>query len=61
MKKLKMNRRTLLGTGVAASAMTLAAPGILRAADFPERNLSIYIPTREGGGADRNFRAFSSV
>lgn len=57
----KMNRRTLLGTGLAASAMSLATPGILRASNFPERNLSVYIPTREGGGADRNFRAFSSI
>ena len=61
MKKVQMNRRMLLGTGLAASAMSLAAPGILRASSFPERNLSVYIPTREGGGADRNFRAFSSI
>jgi tripartite-type tricarboxylate transporter receptor subunit TctC len=61
MTKLHMNRRTLLGTGLAASGMSLAAPNLLRAADFPERNLSVYIPTAEGGGADRNFRAFTSV
>lgn len=61
MTKLQMNRRTLLGTGLAASTMTLASPRLLRAASYPERNLSVYIPTREGGGADRNFRAFSSI
>lgn len=61
MAKMKMNRRTLLSTGIAASAMTLAMPGLLRASSFPDRNMKVYIPTREGGGADRNFRAFSSV
>ncbi|MEM1074669.1 MAG: tripartite tricarboxylate transporter substrate-binding protein [Pseudomonadota bacterium] len=61
MKTRGLNRRTLLGSGLAASAMTLATPGLLRASSFPDRNLSVYIPTREGGGADRNFRAFSSV
>lgn len=61
MTKTLMTRRTLLSTGAAASALTLASPAILRAAAFPERNLSVYIPTREGGGADRNFRAFTSV
>ncbi|MDU8911926.1 tripartite tricarboxylate transporter substrate-binding protein [Aestuariicoccus sp. MJ-SS9] len=60
-RKTFITRRTLLSTGAAASAMTLAAPGILRAQSFPERNISVYIPTREGGGADRNFRAFTSV
>lgn len=61
MTKSLITRRTLLGTGAAASALTLASPSILRASAFPERNLSVYIPTREGGGADRNFRAFTSV
>ena len=31
------------------------------AADFPERKIQTFIPTRAGGGADRNFRAFSGV
>ncbi len=61
MTKLTMNRRTLLGTGIAASALGLASPSVLRASAYPERNLSVYIPTREGGGADRNFRAFTSI
>ena len=61
MTKFHMNRRTLLRSGIAASAMTLTAPSVLRAAGYPERNISVYIPTREGGGADRNFRAFSSI
>ncbi|MDU8944755.1 tripartite tricarboxylate transporter substrate-binding protein [Ovoidimarina sediminis] len=57
----RLNRRGFLKTGAAASAMALAAPGIARAAGYPERNIKVIIPTREGGGADRNFRAFSSV
>lgn len=61
MTKLHITRRNLLGSGIAASAVALAAPTVLRAGSYPERNLSVYIPTREGGGADRNFRAFSSV
>ena len=59
--KPMITRRTLLGTGAAAATMTLATPGLLRASTFPERNFNVYIPTAEGGGADRNFRAFSSV
>jgi len=61
MTKFHMNRRSVLRSGLAASAVTLASPALLRAANYPERNLSVYIPTREGGGADRNFRAFSSI
>ncbi len=30
-------------------------------AAFPERNIKVYVPTREGGGADRNLRAFTGV
>lgn len=56
-----LNRRKFLGTSIAASGMALAAPHIGRAADYPDRNISVVIPTREGGGADRNFRAFSSI
>lgn len=56
-----MDRRLFLRTSAAATAMTLAAPGIARAQAFPERNINVIIPTAEGGGADRNFRAFTSV
>jgi tripartite-type tricarboxylate transporter receptor subunit TctC len=31
------------------------------AAKFPDRNINVIVPTREGGGADRNLRAFTSV
>lgn len=56
-----LNRRRFLGTSIAATGLTLAAPRIARAADYPDRNISVIIPTREGGGADRNFRAFTSI
>lgn len=57
----KLNRRTFLGTGAAATGLVLAAPHVARAAGYPEGNINVYVPTSEGGGADRNFRAFSSV
>lgn len=60
-KTSHLSRRKFLGTSAAASGLMLAAPNIARAAGYPERNISVIIPTREGGGADRNFRAFSSV
>ena len=47
----------LTAAGVAASAL----PASIFAAGFPERNISVYIPTRAGGGADRNFRNFGGV
>lgn len=65
MKRFKstLNRRQFLGYTSALGATTLAAgwPGTGRAAAFPERNMQVYIPTRAGGGADRNFRSFASV
>ncbi len=59
--KSTMNRRGFLKVG-AASGMALGLPGIVRAAGaYPDHNISVTIPTAEGGGADRNFRAFTSV
>lgn len=45
----------------AASGYTLGGAGAAFAQTFPERNFNIYVPTREGGGADRNLRAFTGV
>jgi putative tricarboxylic transport membrane protein len=59
--KTGLTRRSLLKGGVALGAAGLATPYIARAAGYPERNIEVLIPTREGGGADRNFRAFSQV
>ena len=56
-----LNRRRFLGTGVAASGLALAAPRTAHAQSYPDRNIEVIIPTREGGGADRNFRAFTSI
>ncbi len=62
-KKLDLGRRDVLKGGVAAGALALGS-GLLspaRAAGFPERNIDVIVPTREGGGADRNLRAFTAV
>jgi tripartite-type tricarboxylate transporter receptor subunit TctC len=55
------SRRAILRGGVALAGAGLAAPYVARAADYPARNINVIIPTREGGGADRNFRAFTQV
>ena len=55
--------------GFLKGASALAGAGIVGsvpstqslAAGFPERNLNVYVPTRAGGGADRNLRAFTGV
>jgi tripartite-type tricarboxylate transporter receptor subunit TctC len=60
-RSIEISRRTLLRSGVAATAATLAAPYVARAEEYPSQNIDVVIPTREGGGADRNFRAFTSV
>jgi tripartite-type tricarboxylate transporter receptor subunit TctC len=53
-------RAFLKGTAAAGVAATLPfAPAF--GATFPERNINVYVPTREGGGADRNLRAFTGV
>lgn len=56
-----MNRRGFLKTSAAAAAASgLAAPAAF-AQSYPDQNIEVVIPTREGGGADRLFRAFASV
>lgn len=56
-------RGFIKGWAGALGALALAGPGWRGAfaAGFPERNLDVVIPTREGGDADRLFRAFTSV
>ncbi len=61
-KFIMPSRRSFL----AGSASTVALSGLLPAtsafaAKYPERNISVFVPTREGGGADRNLRAFTSI
>jgi tripartite-type tricarboxylate transporter receptor subunit TctC len=55
------NRRTFLKGATAASAAAALPFGSAFGAEFPSRNMQIYVPTREGGGADRNQRAFTGV
>lgn len=60
----RFDRRDVLrGSAAALGAATLAATpfGSLLAAGYPDRNLKVYVPTRAGGGADRNLRAFTGV
>lgn len=57
-------RRRFLQTGTAALTAAALIPTFGRssmAADFPSGKIDVVIPTREGGGADRLFRAFTSV
>lgn len=60
----RFNRRRFL-TGTAALAGAAMASGPLSrsafAAGYPERNIDVIVPTAEGGGADRNLRAFTAV
>lgn len=58
------DRRTLLKGGAAAlGGAALASSPLFQAfaAEFPSEALKVMVATREGGGADRNLRAFWSV
>jgi tripartite-type tricarboxylate transporter receptor subunit TctC len=56
-------RRFLTGSAAAVGAGLLSGLPASEAfaAKFPSRNIKVYVPTREGGGADRNLRAFTSI
>lgn len=58
-----VSRRSLLKVGAAAAVLGgskgLASRAL--AAGYPERNIDVIVPTAEGGGADRNMRAFNAV
>ena len=58
-----ISRRSLLQAGAAAAVLGSSASLASRAfaAGYPERNIDVIVPTREGGGADRNLRAFTAV
>ena len=53
------NRRHFLKLSAAGLAMGLPIPSF--GDSFPSRTIEVYIPTRAGGGADRNFRSFAGV
>ena len=58
-----VSRRSLLKAGAAAAVLGSGASLASRAfaAGYPERNIDVIVPTREGGGADRNLRAFTAI
>jgi len=59
-----IGRRSVLQGGAAAlggAALATGPFGRAFADNFPSENLSVMVATREGGGADRNLRAFWSV
>jgi tripartite-type tricarboxylate transporter receptor subunit TctC len=56
------SRRGFLQTALATGAALTALDPFTRAfAAYPENNIDVVIPTREGGGADRLFRAVTTV
>ena len=58
------DRRSLLvGAGAVAGVTALSSLpfGGARAAGYPERNINVIVPTRAGGGADRNLRAVAGI
>ena len=59
----KLKRRDFMRTtAIGLGALSTVPLGRLWAQDdFPSRNIDIVVPTREGGGADRNLRAFTDV
>jgi tripartite-type tricarboxylate transporter receptor subunit TctC len=61
--KRESSRRSFLKTATAAGTALAAGASFMRAfaAGYPERNINVIVPTREGGGADRNLRAFTGI
>lgn len=57
------DRRSFLRITSTLAAVGLVSgwPSIGLGAGFPERAMQVFIPTRAGGGADRNFRTFAGV
>jgi len=59
-----ISRRTFIKGSVAAvgiGALSTLPLGNAFGDDFPAHKIGIVVPTRAGGGADRNLRAFTSV
>lgn len=54
-------RRFLSGSAALLGASALGLPRAALADNFPSRPFNVVIPTAEGGGADRDSRAFVSV
>jgi tripartite-type tricarboxylate transporter receptor subunit TctC len=59
-----LTRRDILKGSMAVAGAAAVASFPLSdalAAGYPDRNLKVYVPTREGGGADRLLRSITSV
>jgi tripartite-type tricarboxylate transporter receptor subunit TctC len=56
-------RRFLMGTVATITAGILSSGRIADAyaADFPSKNIKVYIPTRQGGGADLNLQLVTGI
>jgi len=66
MKKEKavLSRRTFLKGSMATIGLSSVSVFPFKNAfgdDYPSRAIDIVVPTRAGGGADRNLRAFTGV
>lgn len=64
MTSWKPTRRQFIGGSAAvagAAALSSSPFSPAYGAGYPDRNIQVIVPTREGGGADRNFRAFAGV
>lgn len=60
----RVTRRNFLTGSAALAGAAFGAGSLSRpafSATYPERNIDVIVPTREGGGADRNLRAFTSI
>lgn len=54
-------RRTFIGGALAAPFIAKLGTTAARADTFPSRNINITVPTREGGGSDRDSRLFTGI
>ena len=60
----RLSRRTFIRTTAASfalSSISMFPAESLFAADFPDHNIDIVVPTGAGGAADRNLQAFTGV
>lgn len=59
--KTPSRRQFLKGAAASAGAALLATPFSPAFGAYPDRNINVVVPTREGGGADQMLRAFVAV
>ena len=63
-RQRQIPRRAFLKSTALTAGAAMVTGSLARrasAASFPERNIEVVVPTREGGGADRNLRAFTNI